>query len=208
MIVDPDFDRKLYASLPRLRAGESEASFARMFPGSRVLRHAGATRAAFLGSAGDFEIVHLGGHSLVNTEFPLLSQMLFASAPEDPARGVLYSGDILTQRFSSTRLVVLASCSTALGRISRTEGVESLARPFLAAGVPAVIASLWDVDDEAAADFFSRFYRHLARNFDVARALRETQLDLIESAAPLSWGAFEVIGANAPADISVNPGAG
>jgi CHAT domain-containing protein len=100
-----------------------------------------------------------------------------------------------------TRLVVLASCRTATGRVSRTEGVENLARPFLAAGVPAVIASLWDVDDPAAVAFMTRFYRHLRCSFDAAAALRSAQIEaLAEPSGGMetlrSWAAFELIGAS------------
>lgn len=199
VVAAPDFDRDVDSSLLELSAGDKEASIARIFPGSQVLLGSGATREAFLRAAGDFESIYFGGHSVVNTDFPLLSQMLFAKDPTDPTRGVVYSGDLLRQRFPRTRLVVLASCSTALGRISRTEGVENLARPFLAAGVPTVVASLWNVDDKVTADFFVRFYRRLQQRFDVAWALRETQIESIEqssgpAASPRNWGAFEVIG--------------
>jgi CHAT domain-containing protein len=194
----PDFDRTLDPSLLPLKSGATDASIARIFPGSQVLQGPAATREAFLQAAGDFEVLHFAGHSLINTDFPLLSQMLFAQGSTDPNRGVLYSGDILEHRFPSTRLAVLASCSTAAGRISRTEGVESLARPFLAAGVPTVIAALWDVDDQVTADFFVRFYHHLAERFDVAGALQATQIDALEQGMdPKAWGAFEVIGGSA-----------
>lgn len=205
MIADPDFDRTMYPSLPRLSAAKTEAAIAQTFPGSQVLRARDATRRTFLNSAGDFEIVHFGGHSVVNTEFPLLSQMVLAEDTEDPNRGVLYSGDLLHQHFSRTRLVVLASCETAAGRISRTEGVENLARPFLAAGVPAVVASLWSVDDDSTSHFFSRFYKHLHSSFDAAAALRAAQIEAIELAEeesrdPRTWAAFEVIGGSALPD--------
>ena len=197
VVSDPAFDQKLFPLLGRLRESEKEAEFATVFPGSDILSDLAATKQAFLDQAGDFEIVHFGGHSLVNQEYPLLSQMLFAGDPNDQAHGVLYSGEILGRRFERTRLAVLASCSTAAGRISRTEGVESLARPFLAAGVPAVVASLWDVDDKATADFFSRFYRHLSRDFDPAQALQRAQKDSIaDDSDPRAWGAFELIGGN------------
>ncbi|MFL6261229.1 MAG: CHAT domain-containing protein [Thermoanaerobaculia bacterium] len=203
MIADPDFDLGLYPSLPRLRSEEAEVAVNRSFPDSLVLRGRDATRRAFLRSAGDFEIVHFGGHSIVNTDFPLLSQMVLAPEAGDPDRGVLYSGDILRQRFPRTRLVVLASCSTAAGRISSTEGVENLARPFLAAGVPAVIASLWDVDDKMTAKFFAKFYENFQKGWDVAGALRSTQIDFIKhgsgpSASPRVWATFEVIGTSVP----------
>lgn len=203
VVVDPDFDREIFPALDRLKAARSEANAATFFPGSRVLGDRNATREAFLQDAREYEIVHFGGHSLVNASYPLLSQMLFAADPNDPARGILYSGDLLGRRFERTRLAVLASCSTAAGRISRTEGVQSLARPFLAAGVPAVIASLWDVEDERTAQLFGRFYRHLQQNFDPASALQKAQIESLqqggaEAADPWAWGAFEVIGGSSP----------
>ncbi len=199
VIASPDFDHEIDPSLLNLRAGDTDAKIARILPGSRVLRDSAATRQAFLRGAGNYDIVHFGGHSVVNTEAPLLSQMLFAKSPEDPNRGALGSGEILGQSFPRTRLMVLASCATAAGRVSRTEGVESLAHPFLAAGVPAVVASLWSVDDQPTADFFQRFYRHLAESSDAAGALRAAQLESLAPQRGASidvrvWGAFELIG--------------
>lgn len=203
VVVDPAFDEDLFPSLRRLEAARTEARIAGAFPGSRVLPDHAATQGAFVRDAGNFEILHFGGHSVINEQYPLLSQMLFAAQPGDPSRGVLYSGDLLGLRFARTRLAVLASCSTAAGKISRTEGVESLARPFLAAGVPAVVASLWDVNDEVTAELFGRFYGHLRQDFDPAAALRETQVESLEISSdeladPRSWSAFELIGGNAP----------
>jgi CHAT domain-containing protein len=202
VVAAPDFDRELYPDLQSLTAVDQEAALAEVFPGSKLLRGSGAGRLAFLRAAGNYEVVHFGGHAIVNSRFPLLSQLLFARDPADPQRGVLFSGDLLRQRFPRTRLVVLASCATAAGRVSRTEGVESLARPFLASGVPAVIASLWQVDDLATADFFTIFYRRLKQGFDPVEALRAAQVECARNgsgaaAASHTWAAFEIIGASA-----------
>ncbi len=199
VVSDPAFDEHLFPTLIRLRSTSTEMTIRRSFRGSLVLRDRAATRRAFLATAGQLTVVHFGGHSIVNPEYPLLSQMVFAADPTDPNPGVLYSGDILRQRFPQTRLVVLASCSSAAGKISRTEGVESLARPFMAAGVPAVVASIWDVDDELTGKLFSRFYSHLKESFDSAAALRQAQLEGLATgsspeADPRSWAAFELIG--------------
>jgi CHAT domain-containing protein len=203
VLAAPDFDRVLHPSLFPLHAGDTEARIGNFFPGSQVLAGSAATRPAFLQKAGDFGIVHFGGHSVIDPAFPLRSKMLLATSPGDPHRGALESGDLLGTRFPHTRLVVLASCSTAAGQVSRTEGVESLARPFLAAGVPSVVASLLNVDDPATADFFLRFYGNLARNFDVPRALQAAQVESLRQgrgkvSRPWIWGAFEAIGGGAP----------
>jgi CHAT domain-containing protein len=46
---------------------------------------------------------------------------------------------------------------------------------FLDAGVPAVIASLWPVDDSQSSPFVE-FHKHLRPTRDVARALRAAQM--------------------------------
>ena len=77
----------------------------------------------------------------------------------------------------------------------------SVARPFLAAGVPTVVASQWDVDDGATARLFVAFHRALiAEAGDAARALRAAQLSLMRGAdpalrEPAHWGAFVALGA-------------
>jgi CHAT domain-containing protein len=194
VVSAPDFDRALEPALAPLSG--LDARFASIFPGSRVLGGGAAAVDAFLRLGGSFEIVHFGGHALVSADSPLASRLLFARNPSAPGAGALYSGDVLRTRFARTRIVVLASCGTALGRISGSEGVESLARPFLAAGVPVVVAALWDTDDRVANDLFARFYGALRRRGDAANALRSAVVEMIEHGSPaarfpVSWGGFE-----------------
>lgn len=88
--------------------------------------------------------------------------------------------------------------------MSSGEGSLSLARAFLAAGVPVVIASLWPVDDRETARLFSRFYRNLRDGGEVLDALRQAQLETLnlERDRPGSaWAAFELIG-GMPLEVS------
>jgi CHAT domain-containing protein len=62
-----------------------------------------------------------------------------------------------------TELVVLSACRTALGKEVRGGGLVGLVRGFMYAGAPRVVASLWDVRDEATAELMKRFYRKLVR---------------------------------------------
>src|SRR5262249_56839885 len=82
---------------------------------------------------------------------------------------------------SKTRVVVLAACRTAAGPVSRVEGASSLARPFLAAGVPDVVGSLWDIDDSVSHRFFVDFHRALKEEGDPVVALREAQIAHLRS---------------------------
>ena len=66
-------------------------------------------------------------------------------------------------------VVVLSGCQTALGKEIRGEGPIGLARGFMYAGVPRVVASLWQVDDIATAELMKRFYRGMLRAGAAAR---------------------------------------
>jgi len=56
---------------------------------------------------------------------------------------------------SSTNIVVLSACNTALGEIT-SEGVWGLQRAFKQAGVQTIVMSLWQVDDEATSVFMAQ----------------------------------------------------
>jgi CHAT domain-containing protein len=205
VVAAPRTDPLLDPPLAPLALSDADQATVDLFPGSSLLSSVQATRKAFLTAAPSYEIVHFGGHSVVDPEAPLLSRLILAGDPADRFRGQLFAMDLLHLRLPRTRLVVLASCSTAGGRLSRSEGVESLARVLLAAGVPVVVAALWPVDDDETARFLGRFYRHLASCFDPARSLQAAAMEEIGAAPghglPAStWGAFVVIGASAPPD--------
>jgi CHAT domain-containing protein len=200
VIGDPSFDPSVFPSLQRLPGAAAEARLlVEAYPGSRALLVEQASKAAFLDMADQFQIVHFAGHAVANPEYPLLSQLLFAARPGEPGGGVLFSWEILGRRFRNARLVVLAGCDTAQGAVAKGESIEGLAGPFLAAGVPAVIASLGPADDQVASDLFGRFYRNLAAGLDGAGSLRGAQVELAlrESASSqpdFGWASFELIG--------------
>ena len=73
------------------------------------------------------------------------------------------------------RLVVLAVCSTARGFANRREGTYSLRRSFHRAGVPDVVASLFDIPAAATAEVLTEFYRLGAEDRSPTAALGEAQ---------------------------------
>jgi CHAT domain-containing protein len=128
-----------------------------------------------------------------------------AAGAEDPperagARSLLRACDLAGRRLARPRLAILAACGSALGP-TPAEGSLSLARAFLAAGVPAVVAALWPVEDEATAALLERFHRRLSAQGDPVGALREAQLNLLHTgAAPARWAGLELMGGAAAAD--------
>ena len=84
-----------------------------------------------------------------------------------------------------------------------------LARAFLVARVPLVVASLWPVDSSATAELMIRFHEHRKRDRDhvtTEEALRRAKCDLLEGPVeryrqPAYWAAFQTIGGRAIFDL-------
>lgn len=196
-VGDPAFDPDAFPLLSRLRGADAEVRrLQALYPKARFLGPEEATKERFLALAGQFALVHYAGHTLLHRESPALSSLVLAGKGPGAA---LYSGEIYRSWFPRTRLVVLASCSSADGWTSRSEGLLSLARSFLAAGVPAVVATAWPVGDEASSHLFTAFHRRLRAGETAPSALRSAQLELLRSRdlklnSPANWAGVEVIG--------------
>jgi CHAT domain-containing protein len=186
------------AALPEARI--EMASVGRMYAGSSTqLSGSLATKAAFLAALPQYDIVHFAGHALIDPDSPQRSRLVFAGPGGPSGPGALMMNELFGRPLPRTRLVVLSGCATGAGQLSATEGPLSLARPFLSDGAPAVVASLWNVDDAVAAKFFSLFYERLHSGTDAVEALRSAQLALLNSRDanqrnPQGWAAFEVFG--------------
>lgn len=117
--------------------------------------------------------------------------------------GELQAFEVYRMKLPRARLVVLSACQTGPERVYRGEGAVGIARPFIAAGAPLVVASLWPVESDSAADLMVSFHRH--RKLDglpTLEALRRAQLDMLSSTytpntQPVHWAAFAVIGGSA-----------
>jgi CHAT domain-containing protein len=195
VVGNPEFRKDLFIELPSLPDAESEArQIAGLYRRVDVLLGPAATRRQLLALAGQSEVIHYAGHSLVDRKDPLRSGLVLAAQAGEDERGFLAAESLYRARFAHTRLVVLSACETAVGQVRGAEGMTSLAAPFLAAGVPAVVASLWRVEDREAADLQVSFHRHLLRGEDALTALRAVELENLHTLPPRVWAAFELIG--------------
>ena len=200
-IGDPAFDPRRYPRLPRLAAADAEAAeTAALYPGSQRLQGELATRGAFLESAGAHRLIHFAGHALLHP-VPHLSRLLLAPGDSSDS-GALYADELARHRLDRTELVVLSACRTVAGGGQR-ENLTGLAAAFLAAGAPAVVASLWDVDDRPTRQLMRQFHLAFRRGSDPGTALRTAQLSLLTGTdpslrSPAAWAGFETIGGVLP----------
>jgi hypothetical protein len=194
VFANPTIPRDSYPTLSSLGASEREATaVAKRYPRAKVLKRDDATAERFLALAPFYDVVHFAGHAVVQQADPAASALVCASSPH--VHGALTSRQIATMRFRATSVVILAACSTMTGRNAAIEGVSSLARAFVVAGVPAVIGTLWDIDDAEAAPLMRVLHEELAKGETPAKALRDAQLAAIRDGQPeKQWAAFAVTG--------------
>jgi tetratricopeptide (TPR) repeat protein/CHAT domain-containing protein len=180
--------------LPNLNYAEQEVEKIASLYGTQPLMDADATESALKAQAATAGIIHLAAHGEYNPTNPLYSTIYLAGDDKNDGRlevHEIYSLD-LTQH---TRLVVLSACQTQTGAISNGDEVVGLTRAFLYAGTPTVIASLWNVDDQATALLMERFYTHLQEGQGEAEALRTAQREVrAQYPHPYYWAAFVLTG--------------
>jgi tetratricopeptide (TPR) repeat protein len=169
---------------------------------SRLLTGERATERAFRESfARGARVVHFATHTVVD-ERPGGGAAILLS-PEGEDDGLLHPREIAALR-GRCDLVVLAACRTALGSSETGEdggALVSLTGSFLAAGSPAVVATLWDVGDAATAAFMEQLYAELGRGLPPDEALRRAKLRLRADPRwnrPGLWAGYVLVGEGPP----------
>ncbi len=165
--------------------------------GQRLAEAAKGTRYLHLATHG---LVEPGANAIYSSV--VLSQPLVIT-PQDT--GLLTLQDLFDHwwgRLDGTELVVLSACDSqgldAQGTNARGgEGVFGLPWGFMYAGSPAVVASLWEVQDASTAELMQKFYADLRAApgtnklsaFTAAR--KQLKLDYPE---PFFWAPFIYLG--------------
>lgn len=190
---DPAFDSALFPALRPLPHARKEApAVAALYEEALSLVGEEATRQRILDGLPGSDVLHLAAHVVIDPGNPLGSLVATAGRDREPLR----ASDLDIGRLAGVELVFLAACDTAPGFADGDrEGVAGLARSFLAAGVPSVVATLWAVDDEAAARLAVVFHARLLEGEPPVHALRLAQLALMSEPSfpvPLAWAPFQL----------------
>ncbi len=176
-------------------ARQESAEVVRALGGGSLRRFGADASEAYLKRAAlrRFGVLHFATHAVTDEVDPDRSGVLLApgAAAED---GLLQIREIVGLDLGG-RVVVLSACSSNTGALLRGEGVMSLARAFFQGGAHTVVASLWRLRDDEAADFFARFYRHLGRGAAVGDALHAAQAESIAAGIPAAaWAGIVALG--------------
>jgi len=140
-----------------------------------------ATKANLFALAPMGRYLHLATHQLVDeTERRGYSRLALtrpriATPNDDGFLSLFELLDSWRDRLSACELVVLSACETLKGPMQKDEGPYAMPLGFLYAGAPAVIGSLWRVDDASTAELFADFYRRLAKGTPKLQAFTEAR---------------------------------
>jgi len=198
LLIGGDIKNPSHADLdPLPDAAKELLDIAKFYPRYTILPGPEATLHNLRENLQQHNIFHFAGHAIANDRFPWRSELILM--PDATNFDGTVSGEQLEHfDLSHLNLVVLSACRTANGPVLQGEGVISLARPFLAKGVPAVVGTLWDVEDPASRALVAEFHKHYAQHQDPLAALQAAQRALLHGSQgmdhPSQWGGFIVIG--------------
>jgi len=119
---------------------------------------ADASAARLAGDLRPYTVLHLAAHGWVDSQNPEKTGIALAWSGSGEYAGFFTLTDAVGLDLDAD-LVVLSACDTARGKVRVGEGVESMGCAFLNAGARGVIASLWQVKDQAAADTMKSLYQ-------------------------------------------------
>lgn len=204
-VGNPSFDPRQFPGLQDLPSARREAEEVAACYVTRALVGDRAREGEVRAEMPEADVIHLASHFVVDEHSSMLSKLLLAGeGPQAPRNhtsdGVLQASEVYGMKLPRTRLVVLSACQTGVERAYRGEGAVGMARAFISAGAPLVVASLWPVDSESTAELMISFHRYRSRHgLATADALQRAQLDMISSPdrrnrTPFAWASFVTVG--------------
>ncbi len=141
--------------------------------------------AEFERNSADARWIHIAAHGIAREDRPLLSAMKLGEVD-------LAVLDVVRLRLQA-ELVTLSGCSTGISSSGDMQDSEGFIEAFLGAGANTVLASLWEVSDEATLCFMDTFYEN--RDSGHAEAFRRATLRTKENYPhPADWAAFALFG--------------
>lgn len=169
---------------------------------SRVYIGADAREERMKAEAGNFRILQLATHGILNNASPMYSYLVLAQGPAGAQEdGLLEAWEMMNLDLKAD-LVVLSACETARGRVGAGEGVIGLTWALFVAGSPATVVSQWKVESASTTELMLEFHRRLQPtnkrpHTSTAAALQQASIKLLDSREyrhPFYWAGFVVVG--------------
>ncbi|MFQ5675080.1 MAG: CHAT domain-containing protein, partial [bacterium] len=191
-------------TLPPLPSSEAEVrAIGDVLSGAnRIFSGIAATEDNFRKEAGKYRILHLATHFLSNDNQPLYSKIALTQEDKAETDGYLQTYEVFNLDLNAD-LAVLSACNTGLGKLHKGQGLIGISRAFTFAGVPSLVVSLWNVDDESTSIIMRNFYQNLKDGLNKKQSLRLAKLSYLKSVQasrldPFYWAPFILLGDASP----------
>ncbi|MFK7904200.1 MAG: CHAT domain-containing protein [Chitinophagales bacterium] len=155
--------------------------------------HEEASISNFLKQVADSKFIHIAAHGIFNKKHPEFSGIAFSPSEQG---AIFYISDAYHLQLQAD-LVVLSSCESGIGKLSKSEGMMAMNRALLYAGANNVIFTLFKVYDESASRLTYLIFEGIVnRGLTYSEALQDAKLELIKdiTTTPKSWAGFVLLG--------------
>lgn len=179
-------------------AGKEVLEIQKITRSRQVLTEEKATEQEARTALGQRKYVHFATHGTLDYVKPKQSYLTFSASPGggDDGRLTIAEIDSLKAPGQYAELVTLSACETARPLAISEDWYVSPANSFLRKKFKTVVASLWQVNDEATGILMTEFYKNLEK-MDKVDALRLAQQKLSNNPKylhPYYWGGFVLYG--------------
>jgi CHAT domain-containing protein/Tfp pilus assembly protein PilF len=204
-IGNPTFDRAAYPNLADLpTAGFEVRKAADNYDGvASCLTGPAALKRAVEAKIESADVIHFACHYITDEVSPMNSRLLLAKGGNetgDESVWTLSAQEMSNKWLQHAKLVVLSACQTGGEHYYNGEGMIGIARMFMAAGAPLVVATQWPVETGATAELMINFHQLRRRQgLSTTQALRQAQLEMLDGSdqqrrRPYYWATFLPIG--------------
>ncbi len=144
-----------------------------------------ATEQKFKEYSNKYDVIQLYAHGFEDTLNPANSKLILSEPDDSLNDSYLHAWEVYNLQINA-KLVVLASCYSGGGKLSKGEGVLSLSRSFMYAGSESIVMSLWLAPQKATNNILNSFYLNLLKGMRKDEALRLAKLRYLEQTDPIS----------------------
>lgn len=202
-------DKGIGETLIPLPGAQKEATqIADMF-GYDAFLNQDASEASFKNLADQYSVLHIATHGVLNDLDPLFSSLILTANEDED--GILHAFELYNMHLNAD-LAVLSACNSGMGKLTKGEGVVSIARGFSYAGVPNIVMSKWPVSDWSTSILMKYFYKNLKKGWSKDEALQQAKIQYLDEnrdkgkvklLAPFYWGAFVLSGDTTPIETLI-----
>ena len=158
-----------------------------IFPDSLMLAGSEATRENLMRLAPQARFLHLASHGYFRRDNPMFSFLKLTDSH-------LTFYNLLDLKLNA-EMVTLSACHTGVNKVFPGDELHGLMRGFLHAGAPALLVSLWAVNDRSTSELMGEVYSQIHAGVSKRTALRRAQLLIKdEYGHPYYWAPFVLMG--------------